>query len=159
MFAVRWLKNRGLKEVFIFGKKHSFSSKVDSYPICSQCTLSLPPENIRKPEFLILSGLENGCIGNKQVKVSWIYCLQRSISSNKVHNKKSLRFSDVFREYRNGPFARKGLTHFVLMLPFTSLFCIILQAKHTLNILRCILPDFRGYNTARFVKYVWPVEY
>ena len=155
-----------MKGVFIFGKKHSFSSKSRYYPICSQCTLSLPPESIRKPGFLIFAGLEKGCIGNKQVKVSWIYYLQRSISLNKVHNKKSLRFSDVFREYRNGPFARKGLTHFVPMFPFTSLFCIILQAKHTLNILRCILPEnirvfwcFQGVYTAIFMKYVWPVEY
>ena len=35
---------------------------------CSQCTLSLPPENIRKPYgFLMFSGGRERCIGNKWV--------------------------------------------------------------------------------------------
>ena len=38
-------------------------------PVHSQCTLSLPPENIRKPQgFLMFSGVEKGCIGNENVK-------------------------------------------------------------------------------------------
>ena len=37
-----------------------------SYPISSQCPLSVPPENIGKPYgFQTFSGVEKGCIGNK----------------------------------------------------------------------------------------------
>ena len=43
-----------------------FSKKLVN--ICSQCTLSLPPENISKPSFLMFSALEEGCFGNKCVK-------------------------------------------------------------------------------------------
>ena len=40
-----------------------------SWPIRSHWTLSLLPENVRKPNaFLMFSGVEKGCIGDKWVK-------------------------------------------------------------------------------------------
>ena len=40
-------------------------------PICSQCTLSLPPENIRKPYgSLMFPDVEKECIGNKSVNIT-----------------------------------------------------------------------------------------
>ena len=42
------------------------------WPICSKCTLSLLPENIRKPFGSVrFSGVEKGCIGNKWVKKNY----------------------------------------------------------------------------------------
>ena len=39
-------------------------------PICSQCTLFLALENIRKPYgFLMFSGVRERCIGNESVKI------------------------------------------------------------------------------------------
>ena len=41
------------------------------YPIRSQCTISLPPENIRKLYgFLMFSGVEKGRTGNNWVKIT-----------------------------------------------------------------------------------------
>ena len=42
----------------------------DPLTICSQCTLSLPPENNRKSygKNLCSQGVKNGCIGNESVK-------------------------------------------------------------------------------------------
>ena len=41
----------------VSGKSEKLSVKRHFKPICSQCTLSLPPENIRKPYgFLMFSG-------------------------------------------------------------------------------------------------------
>ena len=37
-------------------------------PVCSQCTLSLPPENMKKSySFLMFHGVEKRCIGNKWI--------------------------------------------------------------------------------------------
>ena len=84
--------------------------------ICSQCTISLPPENIRKPYGF--QGIEKGCIGNEQAHLSQVnvslyfntfrYFTAIFIFITPENNRKPLVFwcfqtenhwfSDVFRE-------------------------------------------------------------
>ena len=51
-------------------KKTANQEKKKDIPICSQCTLSLPPENIRKPLRFsnVFRGYRKGALGNKWVK-------------------------------------------------------------------------------------------
>ena len=52
----------------MFGKPLWSSIKITYQFIRSQCTLSLPSENIKKPQgFLMLQGVEKDCIRNKSV--------------------------------------------------------------------------------------------
>ena len=55
-------------------------------PIRSQCSLSLTPENIRKPwGFLLFSGVEKRCIGNEWVKWSgFVACFANNIEFSSI---------------------------------------------------------------------------
>ena len=55
-------------------------------PIRSQCSLSLTPENIRKPwGFLLFSGVEKRCIGNEWVKWSgFVACFANNIEFSPI---------------------------------------------------------------------------
>ena len=59
-------------------------------PIHSQCTLSLPPENIRKHQFSdVFRGVEKGCIGSEWVNQRFRDCPLNSSSYSKDKNKRS----------------------------------------------------------------------
>ena len=79
-------------------------------PICSQCTLSVRPENIRKScNFLIcFQAVEKGCIGNKWVKED---------TQRKSLIRKWLRISLIFLEKLNPGIRRKiSLDIYILVL-------------------------------------------
>ena len=51
------------------------------WSIRSQCTLSLPPENIRNRVFWCFQGLEKECIGEEWTKTTNVYCKMKTVLS------------------------------------------------------------------------------
>ena len=73
-------------------------------PILSQCTLSLPAENIKRLRFSVFKGVKKRCIGNKWVKESLNPFHTNVLLLYLLGMLENLRFHTVFRLYRNGTF-------------------------------------------------------